>query len=142
MKDELFINKKDAYTTWGISMDETALSDLMTPSSNKTLIETESRIEHGKRVVIANPRVDARNLTFQIHLTASDEDQFFTRYNSFCEELEKGALDIETKYQPGVVYKTIYQSCSQFSQFMRGIGKFSLKLYEPNPKDRKYVDKH
>lgn len=39
MKDELRINGKDAYTTWGISMDNNALSELMTPSSNKTFIE-------------------------------------------------------------------------------------------------------
>ena len=50
MKDELRINGKDAYTTWGISMDNNALSELMTPSSNKTFIENESRLEHGKRV--------------------------------------------------------------------------------------------
>ena len=49
MKDELRINGKDAYTTWGISMDNNALSELMTPSSNKTFIENESRLEHGKR---------------------------------------------------------------------------------------------
>ena len=67
---------------------------------------------------------------------ASDEKQFFERYNSFCEELATGVLEIETKYQPDVAYKTIYQSCSQFSQFMRGIGKFTLKLIEPNPNDR------
>mgnify|MGYP001416335654 CR=1 FL=1 len=39
MKDELYINGKDAYTTWGVSMDDTALSELMTPVSNKTFIE-------------------------------------------------------------------------------------------------------
>lgn len=136
MKEELYINGKDAYTTWGISMDETALSNLMTPSSNKTFIENESRLEHGKRVICANPRVDARSLTLSINLTAKDEKQFFERYGSFCEELATGSLEIETKYQPKVVYKTIYQSCSQFSQFMRGIGKFTLKLVEPNPNDR------
>ena len=65
MKDELRINGKDAYTTWGISMDNNALSELMTPSSNKTFIENESRLEHGERVVIANPRVDVRNLTLK-----------------------------------------------------------------------------
>nr|DAX65786.1 MAG TPA: tail protein [Caudoviricetes sp.] len=108
----------------------------MTPSSNKTFIENESRLEHGKRIVPSNPRIDSRNLTLQINLTASDEKQFFERYNAFCEELAAGVLEIETKYQPDVAYKTIYQSCSQFSQFMRGIGKFTLKLIEPNPNDR------
>ena len=136
MTGELFINGKDAYTTWGISMEDTALSALMTPAPMKEFIENTSRLEHGKRVVTANPRVDERNITLEIHLTARDKDTFFSRYLSFCEELATGVLNIRTKYQPDVMYKTIYQSCNQFSQFMQGIAKFSLKLCEPNPTDR------
>lgn len=136
MKDELFINGKDAYLTWGISMADTSLSELMTPPSNKAFIENESRLQHGKRVVPVDPKWDQRNLTLQINLTAATETQFLARYDGFCKELATGVLHIKTKYQPGVVYKTIYLSCGQFSQFMRGIGKFSLKLNEPNPNDR------
>ena len=136
MKDELYLNGKDAYTTWGISMNDTSLSELMTPTSNKEFIENESRIEHGKRVLVTKSKLDARNLTLTINLIASNQGQFFERYNGFCEELATGVLEVRTKYQPNVVYRTIYQSCSQFSQFMRGIGKFTLKLYEPNPNDR------
>lgn len=136
MTGELYINGKDAYTTWGMSMDDTSLADLMTPSSNKEYIENKSRLEHGKRVVVVNPRVEERNLTLQLNLTAVNEADFFAKYNLFCQELEKGELEIRTKYQPTVVYRTIYLSCQQFSQFMRGIGKFALKLNEPNPKDR------
>ncbi|WP_300701321.1 hypothetical protein [Bacteroides sp.] len=136
MTGELFINGKDAYTTWGISLDDTALSALMTPVPNKELIENKSRLEHGKRIVPSNPKLDERALTLQINLIASDKDIFFARYNSFCEELATGILDIKTKYQPGVVYHTIYLSCQQFSQFMQGIGKFVLKLNEPNPINR------
>lgn len=136
MRGDLFINGKDAYITWGICMDDSTLSALMTPSPNKQLIENKSRLEHGMRVIPANPRIDERNLTLQINLVAPTSDVFFTRYNSFCNELATGVLSIETKYQPGVVYKTTYQSCSQFSQFMQGIGKFTLKLTEYNPNDR------
>lgn len=136
MKGDLFINGQDAYITWGISLDETALSDLMTPPSNKEFIENKSRAEHGKQVLRVNPRVDERNLTLQINLSAVDEADFFAKYSSFCEELATGVLDIRTKYQPGVVYRTTYLSCQQFSQFMRGIGKFSLKLNEYNPANR------
>lgn len=136
MKEELYINGKDAYTEWGISMDDTALSALMTPAPNKNLIENKSRLEHGKRVVCANFKKDERNLTLQINLTAPDKNTFFARYDSFCEELAAGVLEIKTKYQPDIIYKTIYLSCSQFSQFMQGIGKFILKLNEPNPSDR------
>ncbi|WP_294616443.1 hypothetical protein [uncultured Bacteroides sp.] len=137
MKGELFINGKDAYLAWGVSMDDTSLSELMTPPANKAVIENESRLQHGKRVVMSGLKLDQRNLTLQINLTAATEAQFFARYNDFCKELATGVLNIKTKYQPDVVYKTIYLSCGQFSQFMRGIGKFSLKLNEPNPDDRR-----
>lgn len=136
MKGELFINDKDAYVTWGISMTNTSLSALMTPPPLKEFIENSSRLEHGKRVITLNPKLNERTITLEIHLTAKDKDTFFLKYLSFCEELAIGVLNIRTKYQPTIVYKTIYLSCSQFSQFMQGIAKFSLKLCEPNPNDR------
>ena len=138
MKGELFINGKDAYSEWGISMDTASLSALMTPAGNKDLPENKSRLEHGKRVVSDSSimKIDERQLTLTINLTAKNESEFFSRYSSFCKELATGKLNIRTKYQPEVVYKTIYKSCSQFTQFMRGIAHFSLKLDEPNPTDR------
>lgn len=136
MTGELFINGKDAYTTWGISMEGTSLSALMTPAPMKAFVESSSRLEHGKRVITSNPKVDERNITLEIHLTAKNEDDFFSKYINFCNELATGVLNIRTKYQPNTIYRTIYLSCSQFSQFMRGIAKFSLKLCEPNPAKR------
>lgn len=136
MEVELYINDKDARQTWGVTMDDTSLSVLMTPAPTKGFIENKSRLEHGKRVIRDNPKVDERDLTLQLNLTANSDTQFFERYESFCAELETGYLEIRTKYQPNVVYRTSYISCQQFSQFMRGIGKFVLKLNEPNPKNR------
>lgn len=136
MEGEFYINDKDAYTTWGISMDTSSLSALMTPPPMKEFIENKSRLGNGKRVITSNSKIDERNITLTFNLTAKSEDQFFTRYNSFCEELATGVLHIRSKYQPNVVYKTIYLSCNQFTQFMRGIASFSLKLVEPNPADR------
>lgn len=137
LKGQLTINGKDAYTIWGISMDDTSLSALMTPPPVKAYIENNNRTEHGKTVITTSVYVDSRDLTLQLNLTAKDEVSFFKRYAAFCDELAKGVLDIETSFQVGVVYHCIYVSCSQFSQFMRGIGKFSLKLTEPNPNRRK-----
>lgn len=136
MVGELYINSKDAYSTWGISLTSNSISALMTPAPNKSFIENKSRLEHGKRVITTNPKVDERNVTLELQLTAKSETEFFNRYESFCEELATGILNIRTKYQPTITYKMIYLSCNQLSQFMRGIGKFTLKLCEPNPKDR------
>lgn len=137
LKGQLKINGKDAYTTWGISMDDTSLSALMTPPPVKAYIENNDRTEHGKTIITTSVYVDSRDLNLQLNLTAKNEQVFFNRYASFCDELAKGMLDIESSFQAGVVYHCIYISCSQFSQFMRGIGKFSLKLTELNPNRRK-----
>ena len=139
-KGELFINNKDSYDNWGISMDTSSLSALMTPAPNKEFIENKARLEHGKRVIAASPKVDERNLTLTINLTAKNEDEFFEKYDSFCQELATGVLNIRSKYQPNIVYRTIYLSCNQFTQFMRGIAHFSLKIVEPNPMDRNIND--
>ena len=136
MKGELYINGKDAYETWGMSLSDTSLSALLTPPPNKDYIESKSRLEHGKSVILDNVKVDERDVTLQVHFTAKSEAQFFDRYSSFCEELKGGKLELRTSYQPTVIYRFIYVSCQQFSQFMRGIAKFSLRLNEPNPENR------
>ena len=137
MKEKLIINGENADEKWGISLGESSLSELMTPPANKAFIENESRLQHGKQILVANPKVEARNLTLQLNLTAATKSAFFDKYNLFCKEvLATGVLNIETGYQEEVVYKTIYVSCSQFSQFRQGIAKFSLKLIEPDPSDR------
>lgn len=136
MKDVLYINGLDAYTTWGITMDTQSLSALMTPPALKERVESQSRLEQGSRLVGAAPRLAARQLTLTLNLTARTEEQFFARYASFCRELATGRLTIRTTYQRGVTYRTAYVSCTQFTQFMRGMAKFSLKLTEPDPTDR------
>lgn len=136
MKDVLYINGRDAYTTWGITMDTQSLSALMTPPALKERVESQSRLEQGSRLVGAAPRLAARQLTLTLNLTARTEEQFFARYASFCRELATGRLTIRTTYQRGVTYRTAYVSCTQFTQFMRGMAKFSLKLTEPDPTDR------
>lgn len=135
-KGELFINGKDAYTEWGLSMDSTSLSTLMTPPPNKSYIKNKSRTQNGARVNNSNPKVDERDLTLQINITAITEEEFFRKYISFCQVLAEGTLDISTKYQPDVIYRTLYESCQQFSEFMRGIGKFILRITEPDPTNR------
>lgn len=136
-KGELFINGLDAYERWGVSLSDTALSALMTPAPQKKIISSKSRLKDGKSIVVNNPKVDERSVSIIIHLIARSEAEFFSNYEKFCNDvLAKGYLTIETKFQQGVIYKMEYENCSQFSQFMRGIAKFTLKMTEPNPNNR------
>ena len=136
MKEVFYINGKDAYSTWGITMDTTSLSALMAPPPVKAFVESKSRLQDGKQVVLNNPRLDERDLTLTLQLTARTEAQFFERYASFCEELKTGWLEVRTCYQPSVLYRFVYLSCQQFTQFVRGYAKFALKLTEPDPSRR------
>lgn len=128
----------DAYERYGVTLDETGLSRLMTPAPNKQPVENKSELEDGKRIVSGTkPKKGERNIALLMNLTASSEASFFERYALFCSEiLDYGYIRMKTGYQSGVVYKMTYVDCTQFSEFRRGMAKFTLSLNEPNPNDR------
>ena len=136
MSGQLYINGNDAYTTWGISLSDTAISALLTPPSLKERITNESRLEHGQRVLNDSPRKAHREVTLDMHMTAKSKAEFLTRYAAFCEVLAAGQVNIVISQQPNVIYKMLYVSCTQYSEFHIKLAKFSLKLIEPNTNDR------
>lgn len=136
MTGDLTINGYDAYTRWGISLSDGAISALMTPAPMKERLSNDVRVEHGSRSSNRLPKLASRDVTLEMHLTAGSMSEFFTRYESFCTELASGQLNIRTKYQPAVTYRMLYASCNQFTAFVNGLAKFSLKLTEPNPANR------
>ena len=143
LKGQLFINGKDAYLTWGIYMDGTALSTLMTPAPCKEFISNSYRSMDGKRIIKHNPRLDEREITVAFNMSAKDEDTFLVNYAKFCEEvLATGEIILHTSFQSDVWYRCVYLSCTQFSQFNRELASFSLKLNEPDPSDRGKTSKY
>lgn len=136
MTGDLTINGTDAYTAWGLSFEDGALSALMTPAPNKELIQNKSRITHGKSVITSNVMVDEREISLPFHIVASSKADFFSKYNSFCNVLASGVLNVSSRYQTGVVYHLIYLSCTQFGEYQRDMAKFVLKVCEPDPTNR------
>ena len=137
------IGWKDMFTQYGISLEETSLSKLMTPAPNKEIVENKSDIQDGKRVDrdTDDVRKDERNVSLILNIIADDETQFLARYGQFCSDfLDKGFFDIKTIYVPNTVYRMTYLDCTQFTEFCRGIGKFTLSLNEPDPTNRGETD--
>lgn len=130
------INGMNARKHWGVLTTTNTLSALLAPPAMKENISNTSRLEHGTRVDTSNPKVAQRELNLEIQMIADTEAQFYARHESLCAELQKGAIDMCLSDRPDVVYHFIYNSCSQYTQFRRGIATLSLKLTEPNPKDR------
>ena len=91
------------------------------------------------RVVTAAAYVlkDERNVSLEMHIKAATKTLFWQRYDAFCEQvLDAQFIDIKSGYRPDRVFHMTYESCSQFSEFMQQIAKYTLKLNEPNPADR------
>ena len=137
MRGELFINGQDAWLTWGIMMDDASLSALMTPPANKDFPKNSSRLESGTRYITINPKRKERDVTLSLQFYAESKEGFLSNYNAFCQNvLSTGKIRVSTKYQSGVTYYFIYNSCTQYRQFLFKVAKFSLKLTEYNPDNR------
>lgn len=73
---DLLINTQDAYTTWGVRMGEGFLDVLGASSPMKEFIENKSRLEHGKRVIINNPKVDEREITLSFTIEGNSQSDY------------------------------------------------------------------
>lgn len=137
MRSELYINGHDAWLTWGITMDDSSLSALMTPPAIKDFPKNSSRLESGSRYITNNPKFKEREVTLSLQFVADSVEDFLSNYNAFCNDvLATGKLNISTKYQSGVTYYFIYNSCTQYRQYLFKVAKFSLRLTEYNPENR------
>ena len=71
--NELLINGENAYTTWGVRMGEGFLDVIGASAPMKDFIENKSRLEHGKRVIINNPKVDEREITLSFTIESNSQ---------------------------------------------------------------------
>lgn len=135
---ELLINNKNAYTTWGVRMGDNFLDVIGTSSPLKEFIENKSRLEHGKRVIVNNPKVDERDITLSFTIEGSSKSDYQAKKKAFFNELYKGAVDIQVPPNSDEIYHLIYTGKSvSYAQSLCGtFGKISCKFNEPNPTNR------
>lgn len=138
MTADLEINGKDALTTWGVRMGSGFLDAIDSFNEMKDFVSDESRLEHGKRVVVENPKVKSREITLQFTIQGASESEYRERKNLFQKELEKGNVTIKVPALGNVVFKLIYlgKNISYGLSLTRSFGKISCKFEEPNPMDR------
>lgn len=135
MTGDLYINGKDAWDTWGVRMGDGFLDAIDGFNEMKDYIEDESRLEHGKRVITDNAKVDSREITLQFTIEGVSESDYRTKKKSFQTEMEKGAVNIKVPALGNEVYKLVYsgKSVSYGLSLDRCFGKVSSKFEEPNP---------
>lgn len=137
MTGELFFNYYDADDTWGIIMWQGAFSALITPPPAKSYIINESRTRTGKEYDTTLVRMDERQLSLPLAIRATSRDAMYRQLMAFSQSvLETGMINITTKYQQNVVYRCVYKSITQLTEFNGRLAKFILTLVEPDPSDR------
>ena len=140
MKGELYINGKDAWETWGVNMGEGFLDAIGGFAPMKEYIENDSRMEHGKRVIISDKlnKVASRDLTLHFTIKGEDEGDFRAKRTAFEAELIKGGARITVPVLGAQIYKLIYlgKNVSYAMNRARTFCTISAKFEEPNPMDR------
>ena len=135
MTGELFINSKDAWTNWGVCLEDGSEDKLLMAVPMKEYISNKSRAENGKRVLTTTPLKDERDVTLVFCFVNNGID-FITRYNSFIAELYLGAITLRVK-RPNIVFNLLYQSSTSLSSISY-LGKVAVSFNEPNPVNRSY----
>ena len=135
MKNDLLINGKDAYTFWGVRMGEGFLDVIGASAPMKDFIENKSRLEHGKRVIINDPKGDEREITLSFTIEGSSQSDYQSKKKAFFDELYKGKVDIQVPANSNDIYHLIYlgKSITYAQGLDRMFGKISSKFCEPNP---------
>lgn len=138
MTGELFINGKDAWTTWGVNMADGFLDALDAPLQMKDYIENESRLENGKRIICNSPKVASRDFTLGFTITGSNETDYRAKKKAFETELRKGMFTLSVPDLCTDTFHLVYtgKSVSYGLSMNRHFGHFSTKVTEPDPTDR------
>lgn len=138
MTGELYINGKDAWIEWGVNMGEDFINEIDAFVPMKELIENDSRLEHGKRILLANPRVASRELTLHFTIKGDSETDYRAKRKAFEQELQKLAVDIKVPAIGTEVYHLVYlgKSVAYALNLSRTFCTVSAKFEEPNPMNR------
>lgn len=135
---DLLINGEDAYIRYGVRMGDGFLNALGNPLSMKENVENESRLEHGKRVLLNNPRVESREFNLEFTIQGISQADYSAKKRAFLALLYSGAINIKVPADSEYVYHLVYKGSSQtYGQSKsRRFCKMNLRFEEPNPMDR------
>ena len=129
---------KDAYTQWGLSLEDGGLSKLVTPRPHKQPVTNKNVTANGARVIdVSVGKVDERTLTLPMHITAPDKATFRSRYQAFVSDvLSQGKVRLRSNYfkngNTPIVFSLIYQDVQNFTEFIQEMAKFDVVFYESN----------
>ncbi len=136
MTGQLYINNRDAYVVYGVVMSDNFLENISIAAPLKDFIENNSRLEHGKRMIISDPKLASRNVTLTFTINGKTPEEYLDHYRAFVAELHKGNVALRVPAL-GETYKLVYLNSASYAlDGSRTVSKLACKFVEPNPQDR------
>lgn len=125
----------DAYLRYGLSLEDGARSKIMAPAPAKNPTSANSVLQDGVAYEGASIGcADKHSFSFDVHITAPDEETFLQRYALFCNEVLRGQyFQLRISAMPTVVRHLLYDGCEPFQEYNLEMAKFTLSVTEPHP---------
>lgn len=135
---DLLINGEDAFVKYGVRMGTGFLNSLGNPVDMKDDVENESRLEHGKTVLLTNRRVASRTLNLEFTIQGNSPTDYKSKKTAFLSLLYQGMITVKVPEDSDDTYRLLYKGTSQtYGQSKtRCFCKMNLRFEEPNPKNR------
>lgn len=136
MTGQATINSTDI-GTFGASLVKGTYEALLMPPPTKAYPQNESRLQHGKRVVLENGDVkfDSREVSIQVLFEGNTRGAYLSGLQGFINAVTSGVVNFHVSTL-GITYKLLYLSCSKGKDYGLNAGVYTFKFIEPNPNDR------
>lgn len=138
MLGELYINDKDAWSTWKARLVDDSLDNLESSASMKSYVTNNARSQDGAQIIISNPRIDMRSVILTFAITCESRLDYLSKKRDLEMELRKG-LTLFKVVPLSLIFKLHLDENSTMT-LLSGTGlrdgKFTIRFTEKNPKDR------
>ena len=131
----------------GVTIGRGSVDALHAPVQRKDYITNENENINSVQYLTDNeymPKFASRDVSIVVYLEAANKESYWTAYNRLCNLLKAGVVRItEMVYEDClddtdtyVVYRLIFKSCTQFSEYNGRMAKLLLRFTEPDPTNR------
>lgn len=141
MNTDIRINgSSTVFKDWGVRMGDGFIDALTEPLTPKEYIENESRLEHGKRVIVSADDVKfaSREVVLDFTIEGKSQEDFFAKKKLFLAAIYKGNITIEVPAVSDDVYHLVYKGKGgeYGMNVLRTFCHMILKFEEPDPTHR------
>lgn len=141
MLGELYINDKDAWSTWKARLVDDSLDNLESSAPMKSYVTNNARSQDGAQIIISNPRIDMRSVILTFAITCESRLDYLSKKRDLEMELRKG-LTLFKVVPLSLIFKLHLDENSTMT-LLSGTGlrdgKFTIRFTEKNPKDRIFL---